>query len=36
MTLAAIPINTFITSLKKVKKSVAKGAKKAKASKKAK
>jgi uncharacterized protein with GYD domain len=36
MTLVAIPIDTFITSLKKGKKSVAKGAEEAKASKKAK
>ena len=36
MTLAAIPVGTFITSLKKVKKSPAKKAKKAKAAKRAK
>lgn len=35
MTLAAIPINAFITSLKKVKKTAAKGPRKAKAAKKA-
>jgi uncharacterized protein with GYD domain len=35
MTLAAIPVNTFITSLKKVKKTAPKGAKNAKAAKKA-
>lgn len=35
MTLAAIPVDTFITSLRKAKKTSAKGAKKVKAAKKA-